>query len=334
MGSDAGRVGDRGKRAGDEVVISNENEGVTDESSEPNTDGPVVEHPDEAKDLMALDITSGPRGATVTATSATVCPFPMTLRWDGGVVTTTGPDQSTVSFRVGSDESAGGHLVSVSCGRLPIGSQTFTVEEPTVIGPATAAVRPDRVVPDRRVAVTVDDFACRRDRVVDFSWDGGASLGSAVLDGSGHADAEVLIPGTATIGPHAIHVSCPDGPTAVEVAITVLAFPLPTPAPTTLDPNATSAATDLTPGIWTIAVIIVVATITGLTYLRIRHPRHSRPRTRPDVEAEIRWTTPPSATIREHARPNEATQVVRVETRWDTGTQTIRGVDDDRNRLD
>jgi hypothetical protein len=289
------------------------------------------------KPTLTLDPGKGGPGSPMTASgTGFACGADgVQLFWDGNRPLAEGPSGTfTVGLTVPSDAPTGGHTVVATCrNRRDITvTQSFTVTS-NVTPPATESaalvLQPTSGPPGDPVHVTGERFACaNRSRTVELSWDDGRQLGSASLDASGHFDTSFSVPANADGRRHTVRAACSDGSAAVATDFTVVAAgtivpkgpPPPPPPPPSPDGH-----------LWVTALIIAGLVLLGLVYLLSRgRKRPGGPATR--VQAVSRPGGPALVTVRETPTPGEATHAIRLQAHTDSGTHTIKEVNDDHRR--
>lgn len=206
------------------------------------------------------------------------------------------------------------------------------------------------------VSLTTD---CRPDATL--RWDGeSVDVDAAEWSESG-VTWTMTVPPQATLGGHRVAAHCGtrflDGQTFTVSAPRVanperLPPPPPPPpapppppsstttAPTTTPPTTTSSAEAAPPEsrnwfgpLMMAAVALIAAAVAGGTVVRLRRPRRAERSAQPVVEARPRWAMP-TIGVQDRPEPGDMHVVVRVESHWDTGIQTIQEVDDDHIRID
>ena len=300
---------------------------------------------------LALTSDSGTPGTTVTGTAtgfgacadpARSAPQAISLLWDGRPhpATITGTDTLNVSFVVPSDVSSESHSVTV----------TLTCE-------SAEAEASFEVVPAENPSLTIDKDQELRgnaalsltpsngrpgDTVSSRENDSSALIGPRASNCSGTANNSVvrLRLHRATSIPRS-----PSQRTPIKVT-TLCAPPAPTDRPTfppasestsqAKNPTVTPTTPpdsggpeqvrdDGIPG-WVWVLIVAVLIAAALAYHRWHSPRPRKP---VSVVAVSRPGGPPLVTMRETPVRGEATHAIRLKTRPDVGTLTIKEVDDD-----
>lgn len=303
------------------------------------------------EETVELDLSpaEGAAGTPVTAT-VTGCSSeprgaapPVVLQWDGVPLA-----DVAGTFDVPEDAPLGPHSVTVTCGSATA-SADFTVttaEEPTL------TLEPRTGRPGDRVAVIGRDFVCDNDsRLVQLVWDSGPLVADTATDGRGDFRGTVEVPPDAALGGRTVQVSCTEGPLTATATFTVVADATTTAAVTTpvvespatgplvIDPPATGPPVDgplaiepPAPGfpIWFVVLLVVAAIVAALVYRWWRRRMAPAPMER--VQAVAHLGGPPEVIIRETPTPGQRTLAIRLQAHADSGSQTIREVNDDHTR--
>jgi hypothetical protein len=273
---------------------------------------------------LKLDTPTGHRGSEVTASGtkfACGSSESVQLLWDGqgDPLAEAPPEAFTVTLTVPAETAIGGHTVVARCQHQSTitASQSFEVmkaEPPAVTRPPTLATQPISGRPGDQMRVAGERFACANG-TVELAWDDGTRLADTPVDASGGFGASIPVPANTNIRGDTVRAACSDGTTALTAAFTVIVgTPLaPLPPPHT--------------GIWgwVIALILVVAAV--LVVRQIRQRRHPHQDAR--VHAVAGRSVLPVTTVHERPAHGEATHAIRLEAHFDSGTQTIREVNDD-----
>lgn len=249
------------------------------------------------------------------------CDGDVELRWDNTLLAERLPGLFTSSFTVPQAASPlVSHSVTASChldSSINVTS-TFTVTSrpkpiPEQPGP-TLTLQPSSGHSEDTIQATGDRFQCaNHSGPVNLAWDDGTTLTDVSLDQSGHFATSILVPSKADGGRVTLRATCPDG-VVLAADFTVLSSPPPPPPKNNFW--------------WLLWLFFGVAAITALAHALRRH-RPVEPPPPPYIHAVGRADGAPIVTACETADPGERTHTLRMEAHADSGTQTVREVDDD-----
>jgi hypothetical protein len=299
----------------------------------------VVETP---KPTFTLSTPKGPAGSELTATgTGFACPDngSVLLFWDGDRSPSATAPSGTfrVPFIVPATASAGEYTVLAACTGDPdvAASQQFTVVSP-VTNQATPAASisldPTQGHPGDAVQVVGRQFNCAgHERTVALSWDGAPSRFDVAVDGGGHFATWFAVPSDAAVGRHTVRASCKDGSAWDTGDFSVVTVGMPVPPPTTT-PAVPPPPIIPAPHKWWALVLVAGAIAVLLLAAAVHFGRRAlRP---PRVRVITRPGGPAVVRLRETPAVGEVTYAVRVAVHSQPDVVTLRGVDDDRIRVD
>lgn len=297
------------------------------------------------KPTLTLSTSKGAAGTELTATgTGFACPDSgnVQLFWDGdkNPSITASPLTFRVPFTVPATASAGEYTVLAACVGDPdvAASQQFTVVSPvTNQGTLAAAIslEPTQGHPGDPVHIFGSQFTCAdHARTVRLSWDGAPPRFEVGVDGLGNFVTWFAIPSDAQLGSHTVRASCADGSAWDTADFTIVTVGLPVPPPITTP--AVSPPPILPPPPpphkwW--PLILAAAVIAAVLLAAAVHVsrRVLRP---PRVRVIPRPGSPAVVALRETPATGEVTYAVRVAVHSQPDVVTLRGVDDDRIRVD
>jgi len=300
----------------------------------------VVEIP---KPTLTLSTPKGAAGSELTATgTGFACPDSgnVQLFWDGDRTpsTTASPFTFRVPFTVPAAATAGEYTVLASCADDPdvAASQQFTVLSPVTNQGTLAAIslEPTQGHPGDPVHVFGSQFTCAdHERTVKLSWDGAPPRFEVGVDGLGNFVTWFAVPSDATVGSHTVRASCSDGSAwdTGEFTLVTVGLPVPPPVTTPAVPPPPILPPPPPHKWWPlvlVAAVIAVLLLAAAVHVGRRALRPPRVRviTRPGGHAAV--------TLRETPAAGEVTYAVRVAVHSQPDVVILRGVDDDRIRID
>lgn len=302
----------------------------------------VVETP---KPTLTLSTSKGAAGTELTATgTGFACPDSgnVQLFWDGDRTPsiTASPFTFRIPFTVPATASAGEYAVLAACADDPdvAASQQFMVVSPvTNQGTPAAAISldPTQGHPGDPVHVVGSQFTCAdHARTVALSWDGAPPRLEVGVDGLGNFLTWFAVPSDAAVGSHTVRASCADGSAwdTGEFTIVTAGLPVPPPVMTPTVSPPPILPTPPPPHKWW-PLVLVAAVIAVLLLAAAVHAsrRVLRP---PRVRVITRPGSPAVVALRETPAAGEVTYAVRVAVHSQPDVVTLRGVDDDRIRVD
>ncbi|CAM5731316.1 hypothetical protein MAUB1S_02480 [Mycolicibacterium aubagnense] len=300
----------------------------------------VVETP---KPTLTLSALKGTAGTQLTATgTGFACPDGGNVRlfWDGDRTpsTTASPFTFRVPFTVPATASAGEFTVLAACADDPdvAASQQFTVVSPlTNQGtPAAISLEPTQGHPGDPAHVFGSQFTCAdHARTVRLSWDGAPPRFEVGVDGLGNFVTWFNAPSDATVGSHTVRASCTDGSAWDTGEFTIVTVGLPVPPPVTTPAVPPPPILPPPPPHKWWPLVLVAAVIAVLLLAAAVHVgrRALRP---PRVRVLTRTGRHAAVILRETPAAGEATYAVRVAVHSQPDVVILRGVDDDRVRID
>ncbi|WP_285032266.1 hypothetical protein [Mycolicibacterium sp. lyk4-40-TYG-92] len=301
----------------------------------------VVETP---KPTLTLSTPKGTAGSQLTATgTGFACPDSgdVLLFWDGdrSPSTKASPFTFRVPFTVPATASAGEYTVLAACADDPdvAASQQFTVASPvTNQGTAAASISLDPTQGHEGDAVHVVgwQFTCAdHEGTVALSWDGAPSRFEVAVDGNGHFATWFAVPSDAAVGSHTVRASCRDESAWDTGDFAIVTVGLPVPPPATTPPVPPPPIVPPPPPHKWWPLVLVAAAIAVLLLAAAVHVGRRALRT-PQVRVITRLGGPAAVTLRQTPAAGDATYAVRVAVHSQPDVVTLRGVDDDRVRID
>ncbi|MHA7662212.1 hypothetical protein [Mycolicibacterium sp. HS_4_1] len=302
----------------------------------------VVETP---KPTLTLSTSKGAAGTELTATgTGFACPDSGTVQlfWDGNRTPsiTASPFTFRVPFTVPATVSAGEYTVLAACADDPdvAASQQFTVVSPvTNQGTPAAAIslEPTQGHPGDPVHAFGSQFTCAdHARTVRLSWDGAPPRFEVDVDGLGNFVTWFAVPSDAAVGSHTVRASCLDGSAwdTGEFTIVTVGLPVPPPITTPTVSPPPILPTPPPPHEWwplvLVAAVIAVVLLAAAVHVSRRALRPPR------VRVTVRPGSPAVVALRATPAAGEVTYAVQVAVHSQPDVVTLRGVDDDRIRVD
>ena len=296
-----------------------------------------------AKPTLTLSTTKGAAGSALTATgTGFACPDSgiVLLFWDGDRSPSTRAPSGTfrVPFSVPPTASDGEYTVLAACAGDPdvAASQQFTIVSPvTNQGTPAASISLDPTQGHGGDAVQVVgwQFNCaNHERTVALSWDGAPPRFDVAVNRLGQFTTWFAVPTDAAVGSHTVRASCSDGSDWDTGEFTIVTVGLPVPPPSTTPPASPPPIIPPASHKWwpvvVVAGVIAVLLLAAAAHFGRRALRPPRVRviTRPGGRGFVR--------LREKPADGEVTYAVRVAVHSQPEVVTLRGVDDDRIRVD